>query len=218
MISLILKSEGMNIDPWAFLAFKALVDTKWDGKEEISVLMSRLDVYQHALMPLGFPLKDKICVFVLLYSLPDTHKNVQLWSTITSSIPKGDMLTFAHIEAHFTMKTLIYTARKHPVLSEATPSESTLSATLSRLSQGPKFHCSLHKVNASHNTLECFALKKQENKKKSKKGRKGKEKGGAHSAQEEVSDSEKDDGSSGYVQPCLCFPKIQILDFYLYHV
>lgn len=202
MTSLILKFEGTNTGPRAFLAFKGLVDTKWDGKEEISELVSRLRVYQHTLTSLGFPLDDTIYAFVLLYTLPDTPENAQLWSTITSSVAKNEVLTFAHVEAHFTTNALIRAAGKPSISStNATSSESALSAAPSRSSQPSKFYCSLHKENASHNTPECFALKKQEAEKKGKKGwkdkGKSKSKSEAHSAQEDVSDSESESETAG---------------------
>ncbi|KZP02790.1 hypothetical protein FIBSPDRAFT_769994, partial [Athelia psychrophila] len=144
MSSLTLKFEGTNTGPRAFLAFKGLVDTKWDGKEEISELVSRLRVYQHTLTALGFPLDDTIYAFVLLYTLPDTPENAQLWSTITSSVAKND------------------------------------------------FYCSLHKDNVSHNTPECFALKKQEAEKKRGYKGKGKAKEEGHSAQEDTEEYNED--------------------------
>ncbi|KZP33893.1 hypothetical protein FIBSPDRAFT_943003 [Athelia psychrophila] len=195
MSSLTLKFEGTNTGPRAFLAFKGLVDTKWDGKEEISELVSRLRVYQHTLTALGFPLDDTIYMSVLLYTLPDTPENAQLWSTITSSVAKNDVLTFAHVEAHFTTNALICAAGKpSSPSSTAASSEAALNAAPSRLSQASKFYCSLHKDNASHNTPDCFALKKQEAEKKGKKGWKdrGKGKAEAHSAQEDISDSESE--------------------------
>ncbi|KZP09640.1 hypothetical protein FIBSPDRAFT_759647, partial [Athelia psychrophila] len=112
MDTLILKFEGTNTGPHAFLAFKAMVDTKWDGKDDISNVISCIRTYQQNLTALSFPLDNTILVFVLLYTLPDTPKNTQLWSMITSSVPKNEKLTFAHVESHFTTNTLICAAGK----------------------------------------------------------------------------------------------------------
>ncbi|KZP05447.1 hypothetical protein FIBSPDRAFT_707950, partial [Athelia psychrophila] len=102
MDALILKSEGTNTGPRAFLVFKAMVDTKWDGKDDISNVISHIRTYQQNLTALGFPLDNTILAFVFLYALPDTPENAQLWSMITSSVPKNEKLTFTHVKSHFT--------------------------------------------------------------------------------------------------------------------
>ncbi|KZP08585.1 hypothetical protein FIBSPDRAFT_661863, partial [Athelia psychrophila] len=114
MAALILKFEGTNTGPRAFLAFKAMVDERWDGKEDIAAVVSRLRVCQQTLTSLGFPLDNTIYAFILLYTLPDTPENAQLWSLITSSVAKNDVLTFAHVEAHFATNALIRAAGKPP--------------------------------------------------------------------------------------------------------
>lgn len=193
MDALIAKFQGTNTGPRAFLAFKAMVDSKWDGIEDISALVSRLRIYQQTLTALGFPLDDTIYAFILLYTLPDNPKNAQLWSQITSSVAKGDVLTFSHVEAHFTTNALIHAAGKALSTSTATASESALSVIPSRSSQA-RFVCSHHGENGSHNTSECFALKKLDTDKKKKgyKG-KGKAKTEGYSAQEETSEYEEDE-------------------------
>ncbi|KZP27728.1 hypothetical protein FIBSPDRAFT_669537, partial [Athelia psychrophila] len=83
-----------------------------DGKEDITGVISRVCTYQQTLTSLGFPINDTIYAFILLYTLPDLPKNANLWSMITSSVPKNEKLTFSHVEAHFTTNTLCFVLKK----------------------------------------------------------------------------------------------------------
>ncbi|KZP02749.1 hypothetical protein FIBSPDRAFT_941866 [Athelia psychrophila] len=155
MTALVAMFEETNTGALAYAAFRAVMDTTWDGEGNVEDHLTDMRTKINTLVSYGRVLDDELLAFTLLYSLPDTHEFKATVKNITGQVPKGKRLTFADSEAAILTDAIISRAGKPSANTTTTAStDSALNASAASISK----HCDHHGKNGTHSSAGCYVL------------------------------------------------------------
>ena len=156
----IFEKTNIDVGVTTFYTFISMMSLQWDGKLPIAQHISAISSVNAQLTSMRKGFDDETLAFLLLHSLPKNSTWENFTASVLGSLPNGDVLSFC------TMSNQLITEDVRHSSNARIESEAVLKAAkANNVKSQPKMKlkadkwCSHHNAT-SHNTDNCFTLKK----------------------------------------------------------